>query len=1014
LLSILAVVVAVFPAAQAPAQVAENPPATSCSLAGYGDSDATYPVGSQAGQYSTTPDPTGDVDPHAQAVKKHVSYGVQSRLTVRAIVVKGCGVNDKPVALVKNDHYLAQDAVQRRIGQLLAARGSAVTYANTLVSATHNHSSPYQVTPSWGVWLFQDSFDARAFEFFARRAADAIMEAEGNLQRARMGATVVHHDILKSNIQRYGTGHDGTPVGYPQGFGDKGVAVMRFDNAVTGAPIGTWVNWGEHPESLDGYDLITADYVGAVERMVMRATGGGMVFSQGDVGSSEGPYDGDRDQGTWLADGTRRAFAHMGYAQAERGARYLADSILQGYNEIGAGGGISPYATDFAVGAYNGWIPMPKSHPYPSVGNCRGEPTAEGDPGAPAAGLPDCQRANDTDGLKEVWPDPDPNNMLWQNLKEHGLPLPENYDAPSFGAVEENLRIRLQAVRVGDVILGSCSCEAQVDLILNFESRADDTVGNLHDGYEWQCSRPEQGTGDPTADHQWACVNPDKPSSPWNLTFSDYDYNRMLAQVHNNAAGWDANDYVPYANTEPSTLSQIKGNFTWEELAGAGTQRPGETVLPTAGYKLAVGLGHTGDYSGYTVSYREYMNNDTYRKALTCCGSHTADYMATNLVYMAQALKGGPDLLKANPYFTVQAVDETRQTVFTTALGQGTGAAYDQWYAALPADANPGQALVQPKNITRFDAAQFSWSGGSSVVDSPKVVVQRCSTYPTPCAADSQDWVSYAEQLGEVQMFLEYPDGVNGAADLTNTYTGRHQWNWTANFEAFDFGPRPDIDPRGPQTPEGDYRFVVHGNYRKAVSGPGDVASRDAVYDITSGTFTVSKWQGIQVQDFRSEAGGVSFAVAGPTSPDKRETFGPQPQILYPRTYLTTKPAVIRFIKDDNRKDVCKTCTFRPWATGSEVASATVTVHRADGSVVTFPASRGDDGRWHALINDFVPGDTAFIATGGIVDTYGETNGQATEVVAPEAVAPTAAGDSTTDVFGGLTKLISAWAAKLR
>ncbi|MEA2434348.1 MAG: hypothetical protein QOG54_1805 [Actinomycetota bacterium] len=1005
--SAIAIATALFPVAQAPAQVADPTTSTSCSLAGYGDSDATYPVGSQAGQYSTTPDPTGDVDPHAQAVKKHVSYGVQSRLNVRAIVVKGCGANDKPVALVKDDHYLSQDAVQRRIGQILAARGSDVTYENLLVSATHNHSSPYQVTPSWGVWLFQDSFDARAFEFFARRAADAIIKAEGNLQPARMGATVVYHDIMKSNIQRYGGGHDGTPVGYPQGFGDHGVTVMRFDNAETGAPIGTWVNWGEHPESLDGYDIITADYVGAVERMVMRATGGGMVFSQGDVGSSEGPYDGDRDQGTWLPDGTRRAFAHMGYAQFERGARYLADSILDGYNEIGAGGGMSPYATDFPVAAYNGWVPMPKSHPYPGVSNCRSEPTAEGDPGAPVLGLPDCQRANDTDGLKEIWPDPDPNNMLWENLTEHGVPLPENYDAPSFGAVEENLRIRLQAVRVGDVILGSCSCEAQVDIIRNFESRADNIVGNFADGYEWQCSRPDQGTGDPKADHEWTCVNPDKPDQPWNLTFSDYDYAHMLAQVHNNAAGWDAPEYVPYANAEPDVLSQIKGNFTWEELGGTmGTPRPGATILPSEGYKIAVGLGHTGDYSGYTVSYREYMNNDTYRKALTCCGSHTADYMSTNLVYMAQALKGGEDLVKANPYNALAAVDETRQTVFTTALGQGIGQAYDAWYKALPADANPGNALTQPHNITRFDATQFSWTGGASVVDSPIVEVQR---------KVGENWETYADQTGEVQMFLEYPDGVNGAADLTNTYTGKHQWNWTANFEAFDFGPRRDIDPRGPQTPAGEYRFVVSGKYRKAIAGPADVTSRDATYQVASEPFTVSPFTGIKVADFRSDADGVSFTVAGPTTPDKRETFGPQPQILYPRTYLTPKPAIIRFIKDDNRKDVCKTCTFRPWAVGSDVASATVTVLRADGTIETAPATLSDDGRFHAAVA-LADGDEAYVATGGIVDTYGETNGAPSEIASFTETGTTTAttGDSTVDIFGGLNDLLSAWGAKLR
>lgn len=42
-------------------------------------------------------------------------------------------------------------------------------------------------------------------------------------------------------------------------FGDHGLVVMRFDEVNDAgdylAPIAVWVNWGEHPESLDPYDL---------------------------------------------------------------------------------------------------------------------------------------------------------------------------------------------------------------------------------------------------------------------------------------------------------------------------------------------------------------------------------------------------------------------------------------------------------------------------------------------------------------------------------------------------------------------------------------------------------------------------------------------------------------------------------------------------------------------------------------------------------------------------------------
>jgi hypothetical protein len=938
----------VVPIASAPAAK----PAKSCSSAGYGEADATYPVGASAGQYASErfeDDEFGDggMDPHAQTVRRAKSYGVQSRLTVRVIVLRGC--DGETVALMKTDHYLAQDAVQRRIGQILAEHGSSVTYANLLSAASHNHSSTYLVTPSWGVWAFQDAFDARQFEFFARRAAAAVLEAEANLQPAKMGATTVHHDIFKANIPGPETSDDRTPGGYPRSFGDNEVVVMRFDNPVTGRTIASWVNFGQHPESLDGYDLQSADFLGPLERQVHELTGAPMVFSQADVGSSEGPYDGWQAPPKWLPDGTRRAWAHMGFAQAERGARYLAGSIQEGFDAIGAGGGTVPFEQNFAVKNYSRWIPFPKSHPYPSVSNCRTESTAEGDPGVPVAGLPDCERAQD----------PDPNQTLWENLKMHGIPVPEHYDAPSFTGVEENMRLRLQAIRVGDVILGSCSCEAQVDLIKNFESRADNVVGNLWDGYEWRCSRPGYGEGDPNADHTWTCEYPDAPSGTRNYTFSDYEYERMLAQVHNDAAGWDAPEYVPFANTEPYELSEIKGNFTKEELGGTGEPIPGANVLPTEGYKLAVGIGHAGDYTGYTVSYREYMNRDTYRKALTCCGPHTADYMSTNLVHMAMALKGGPDLLTSNPYYRAHAADEMRQIAFTTALGQASSAAYDAWYAVLPDDANAGQVLAQPENIQRFDAATFSWIGGSNAVDDPVVEVQRLT---------ESGWQTYADQSGEVQTFLDFPDAVGGHI---STYSGEEEWEWTANFEAFDFGPRTDIAADGAQTPEGEYRFVVHGKYRDGG------ANHD--YEMISDTFTVSKWQGIKVEDFRAEAGGVSFTVAGARNAVETDIAPglPQPQIRYPRTYDAAD--VIRFIRDDGRRDICETCTFRPWAVGSDVATATVTVERASGAVEQVAATL-TGGRWFAPVT-LGAGDRAYVAPGGIVDTFGEINGEASSDV---------------------------------
>lgn len=871
--------------------------------AGVGIADATWHVGAGGGQYAdkAPPDPTAaDVDPYAHSLTQRDSYGVASRLTTRALVVEGS--SGRRVALVKSDLYLAQNHLLRRVGQLLADAGSAIVADDIVHSASHNHSSPYYATPSWGVWVFQDVADLRAFEYQARAMRDAILAAEDDLRPARMGATVVEHHAYKGNIAGRGLSEDGTPYGYPEDFGDDGVTVLRVD-ALDGAPIAVWANWGQHPESLDGYDLITADFLGPLERFVGREVGAPLVFSQGDVGSAEGPY--YRGANTRLADGTIKAWAHVGHAQAERGARLLADAVIEGWRRIGTGDVEVPMSSDVPVEAMTYWAPGPVSHPYPSVSNCRTEQTVEGNPGVPVAGLPDCERAGSTD----------PARMEWENLKAHGFPLPEHYDAPSFTAVEENLRLQLQVVRIGEVVLGSCACEAQVDLVLNFESRANDVAGDIWDGYPWDehCDRSADGT--------WRCPDPERGVDDRSVTVSDAAYQRMRAQIHNDARGWDDPAYAPFANTEPADPAQIKGNFTKEELPSA------------RGYRIAVGLGHTGDYNGYTVSYREYMSRDHYRKALTSYGPHTADYMVTRLVRMAGLLKGGPPV-PVDPMLPAAVADEARQEAMSQALGRAAGAAYDTWRAALSDDAGAPAILDQPRSIERFDATTVTWRGGSNAVDNPAVRVER---------RDDGGWVPFADQTGEVQTMLDPPDGLQGIGDA---YTSAHEWRWTASFEAFDAFPA-----RLGQVPNGTYRFVIDGLHR--------AGGADTPYHLESAPFTVVPWDGITVRDLRVEPNGdVSFVVD---------------PIRYPRSYPAGSP--FRYVADDGDPALCRTCSFRPWAATGEVASATVVV--GDRAV----AATFVDGRWIAA-TALQPNEVAVIERGGIVDRWGEINGTRYEVVA--------------------------------
>jgi hypothetical protein len=74
---------------------------------------------------------------------------------------------------------------------------------------------------------------------------------------------------------------------------------------------------------------------------------------------------------------------------------------------------------------------------------------------------------------------------------------------------------------------------------------------------------------------------------------------------------------------------------------------------------------------------------------------------------------------------------------------------------------------------------------------------------------------------------------------------------------------------------------------------------------------------------------------------------------------------------------ICKTCTFRPWATTARIVSAVVQVRSPDGASTTVPASYdASTGRWVASVQ-LEPGDVVQVPPGGIRDSYGETNGAA-------------------------------------
>ncbi len=869
--------------------------------------DMTPDVGYCAGQYCEYATDTvqgllgGDFDPFLTHKLKHGSYGVQSRLTARAIVVEGA--NGKRIALLKTDNYLAQDLLLRRVGQLLDQGDSGIGYEQILHHVTHNHSSAYSSTLAAGLFIFQDVFDARFFENQARRMAQAIETAAANLKPARLGATELRHRVFKGNVVRLATAFDGTPAGYPLEYNDHGLVVIRIDDLSDPAqvqPLAAWINWGEHPEGLDPRDLHSADFLGPLERMVDRALGVPLVFSQGDVGSAENSGNSsellnDRGEvcGEWPGDqaaplrndcpfgeGTLRDWNHKGYVQSERNVRYLADDILRAWTLIGSGDARVPLSGDFDVDYLNAWVPGPLSHPYPSVSNCATAPTAEGDIGVPVLGFPDCSRFQipGADALLGR------TGQLYGILKAEGIPLPDHYDAPAVGLVEENLRLRLQVFRLGDILLASCACEPQSDLILNLESRLNDVADDIYAGFDWACLMPEY-RDDPA--YSAACAIQRQhfdDRDPLNQTRIPGDNHepgaiaRMRAQIHNDARGWDLPQNALRANSEPADIADIWGNFTREEIQDLGAP----------GYKLAVGIGHAGDYNGYTLSYREYMSRDSYRKALTSYGPHTADYIVTRLVRMAAQLQGGA-ALGGELLDPLAAVDELRQQLAAQTVGRLSGVAYDVWQAGMPNDAGTPEPLTQPQSITRFNAAHFVWRGGSTASDNPQVRVER--------ELDDGHWQRYADQSGEVPVRVRFPQGVVG---VLRTYVGMQEWIWSASFEAYSAFPA-----RLGSTPLGRYRFCVEGQSRQGFNAE--------PYAFCSEPFAVAAWDGIAIEAPSASGDEIRFTV---------------PAVQYPRSYADSP---FPFIADSDQARICDGCSFRPWASEGRLQRAEVEVLRADG-----------------------------------------------------------------------------------
>lgn len=925
---------------------AQTDPCNGVLCAGAASVDMTWHTGSGQGQYGSEGNglSSDKFDPFHHQTKMVPSDGLQSRAFAKAIVVRGAG--GSKVAYVKTELYLQQDILTRRVAQLISGDPLAPGFevdgldgSRIMLGGTHNHSAPMYASTAWGVWLFTDAFDFRMFEATARRIAAAIKLADQSLEPATVGASVTRFDEVQRNILGPGTADDGTPAGYPYDFFDDELTVIRFDAVDDGQPIAAWVNLGMHPESLDGSDLISADFVGMVERMVERglgrapgATQGPVVaWSQGSVGDVE------PDQSRANPQAAGREYWHRDYAQAELMSREVSAAVLDTWADVANGTPDVPEkyvapSSEVPVGMVDYRFAGPETHPTPTVSNCRTQR-----PGAPIVGLPNCVRPEDR-GLP---PAPEQWGTTIETLQEAGIPVPDNYAAPSYGAVQESQTIHLQAMRLGEILIATCPCEPISDMVLNFKSRADAEKGDEYPGYLWPCEERPDGRYCDFRRAEWH--PPD-----WKKVNEDA-YDLMVAEVTNDAKGWETDFGSLQGETEAEDTEDIRGNFTREEVQDVSC-----SGSPCAGFRLPIMVSQANDYVGYIVTYREYMRGDHYRKALTAFGPHTSDYLNSRLVRMAAQLRGAPPVAGNMIDPAVGPLDGLIQLAKTLVVGSSASGGTEAYEAAIPDDGGtPGKVLSQPESLERFGAATLTWEGGSNWTDNPVVRVERQT---------EDGWETFATQEGgEVVLTLKY-DSYASDAPL-QWLAGGKSYEWTATWEAFE------------TTPPGTYRFVVDGHHRSdRTANP---------YRVESNGFTVSPWSGIAAHDLEVDAdtGTASVSVDGvelTTSESQLETdedavLDPD-EIHYPDTYDSDLDYIRTGLDARDPHRYCYRCTFRAWADSGRVAKVLVTVISQDGSESTHTASL-DGNRWVVKGLSLAPGDRVVVAEGDAVDEYGNVNG---------------------------------------
>ncbi len=192
---------------------------------------------------------------------------------------------------------------------------SKVPGAQVVVAALHDHEGP-DTMGMWGPGQGRSGINEGYMEFLVERVAAAARDAVANLRPARIHLASLHAPELDTFI------HDSRP---PDVHDSELIALQAVD--LSDKPIGTLVNWANHPETLGSRNrLITADYPASLYKRLEELCGGTAVFINGAVGGMQSPGDAriaDRKTGVVYAEDSFEKANYIGVRLAELVAESL-------------------------------------------------------------------------------------------------------------------------------------------------------------------------------------------------------------------------------------------------------------------------------------------------------------------------------------------------------------------------------------------------------------------------------------------------------------------------------------------------------------------------------------------------------------------------------------------------------------------------------------------------------------------------------------------------------------------